>query len=115
MRILIVEDELLTAFDLQGLVEEAGHEVVDLCSTLACARNNLTRPVDFVFLDVDLPDGKSFELASDLQRRGVPFTFVSASRRADLPVHLRQARFIAKPYSASAIRTCLTSEHSLAC
>ena len=115
MRILIVEDELLTAFDLQCLVEEAGHEGVDLCGTLACARQNLTQSVDFVFLDVDLPDGKSFDQASDLQRRGMPFTFVSASRRSDLPAHLRQSRFIAKPYSPSAIRTCLTGEHSLAC
>jgi DNA-binding LytR/AlgR family response regulator len=108
VRILILEDDLLTAFDLQCIVEECGHEVVDLCGTLAHARRLLVEPIDFAFLDIDLPDGKSFEIAARLCEMSVPFVFVSASLKSDLPANLRHARFVAKPYHHAAIRSSLT-------
>lgn len=115
MRILILEDDPLIALDLQLIVEECGHEVVRLCGTLADLRAHLDDATDFAFLDVDLPDGKSFELATRLDERHVPFAFVSGSRRGELPEHLRHARFIPKPYSDAAIRNSLMHEPRIAC
>lgn len=109
LRILIVEDDFLTAFDLQCIVEDCGHEILDVCGTLSEARRHLASQIDFAFLDVDLPDGKSFELATRLDERNVPFTFVSASRPSEFPSHLRTAAFIAKPYRHEAIRASLTA------
>jgi hypothetical protein len=38
-----------------------------------------------------------------LNERKIPFAFVSASARSELPPDLRSARFIPKPYQESAI------------
>lgn len=115
MRILILEDDPIIGIDLRCIVEGCGHEVVGPCGSLAAARDSLTDGFDFALLDIDLPDGKSFALASRLGDLGIPFAFVSASRPGDLPEPLRQARFIAKPYAQAAIRNALSPERSLAC
>lgn len=114
MRILILEDDPLIALDLQLIVEGCGHEVSHLCGTLADLRARLDDATDFAFLDVDLPDGKSYELAARLEERRVPFAFVSGSRQGELPEGLRHAHFIPKPYSCAAIRNSLSAEHRLA-
>jgi DNA-binding LytR/AlgR family response regulator len=107
MRILILEDDPLTALDLQGVLEGCGHEVIGLCETLADAGARIGERFDFAFLDVDLPDGKSFSLAERLHSSHVPFAFVSASRQSELPASLQSAPFIAKPYQHAAIRNSL--------
>ncbi|TDR93239.1 response regulator [Enterovirga rhinocerotis] len=115
MRIVILEDDPLIALDLQLIVEGCGHEVVGLCGSLADMHEQLSDTPDFAFLDVDLPDGKSFELAAGLDERRVPFAFVSGSRQSELPERLRHARFIPKPYSQAAIRNSLSPGHRIAC
>lgn len=115
MRILILEDDPLLGLDLQDIVEGCGHEVIALCETLASMRQRLADRPDFAFLDIDLPDGKSYEIASRLEEHQVPFAFVSGSVKGDLPDHLRHARFISKPYANAAIRNALTVERRVAC
>lgn len=115
MRIMILEDDPLTALNLQLVVEDCGHEVVSLCETVADAREHLADELDFAFLDIDLPDGKSFEVAARLEERRVPFAFVSGSMLCELPKHLRHARFIAKPYHHAAIRNSLAVAQAVAC
>lgn len=115
VRILILEDDPLIGLDLRDIVQECGHEVIGLCETLAEMRLRLSERPDFAFLDIDLPDGKSFEIASRLDRHRVPFAFLSGSRKGDLPEHLRHARFIAKPYAHVAIRNALALDHRIAC
>lgn len=114
MRIVILEDDPLIALDLQVIVESCGHEVVRMCTTLADMLPGVDDETDFALLDVDLPDGKSYDVATRLDRNHVPFAFVSGSRQGELPEHLRHARFVAKPYSAAAIRNTLNCEHRLA-
>ncbi|MDB5592128.1 response regulator [Enterovirga sp.] len=115
MRILILEDDPLIGLDLLGIVQGCGHDVIGVCPTLDSMRQHLGAEPDFAFLDVDLPDGKSFDIATRLEERGVPFAFVSASRRGDVPEHLRHAHFIAKPYADVAIRNALNSDGRVAC
>lgn len=112
MRILILEDDPLIALDLQFIVEDEGHEVIGPCASLAEARSHAGcghagSGIDLALLDIDLPDGKSFDLAAGLVGRGVPVSFVSASTRAELPAHLGHVAFIAKPYQHAAIRHSL--------
>lgn len=114
MRVLILEDDPLTALDLQLVVEEAGHIVVGVCETLAEAALRLGEGLDFAFLDVDLPDGKSFGLAKRLDAGRIPFAFVSASTRHELPDVLRHVHFIAKPYQHAAIRNSLDRARAVA-
>ena len=103
MRVLILEDDPFIALDLQGIVESEGHEVVGVHRSLAEARNRLSDAFEFALLDIDVLDGKSFELASALYDKKIPFAFVSGSNRSELPAKFRDARFVAKPFSESAI------------
>ena len=114
MRILILEDDPLIALDLRMLVEDQGHAVVGPCCSVRDAGRHVGAKLDFALLDIDLPDGKSFDLAVRFAAEGVPFAFVSASRPADLPGHLRHSRFIPKPYVHSAILNVLPSAARLA-
>ena len=115
MRIVILEDDPLIALDLQDIVEGCGHEVVGLCETLADMRHVVRGSTDFALLDIDLPDGKSFDVATRLCEASIPFAFVSASRPVEVPPHLRHARFVAKPFSAATIRNTLVPDYRLAC
>lgn len=103
MRILIVEDDPLIAYDLQHIVESGGHQVIDVCASSSQARLCSFHDLDFAILDIDLVDGKSFEFARRLDQDNVPFAFVSASERDDLPADFRNAGFIPKPYEQAAI------------
>jgi DNA-binding NtrC family response regulator len=103
VRILILEDDPLIALDLAAIVEDAGHEVIGLFDSLAEARRHLEEDIEFALLDVDVSDGKSFEIASALSDRAIPFAFVSGSTHGDLPSHLREASFISKPFQESTI------------
>lgn len=111
MRILIVEDDPLIALDLQIIVEGEGHEVLGPVATLAEARASLNEGFDFAFLDVDVVDGRTFEVATRLNERGVPFAFISASRRSELPRHLDGVSFIPKPFTESAVVRTLSAAH----
>ena len=115
MRILILEDDPLIAIDLQCIVEGCGHEVAGVADSLARMNALIDEAVDFAFLDVDLPDGKSYGIASRLEDRRIPYAFVSASRQGDIPEHLRHARFVAKPYGQAAIRNSLRADQPIAC
>jgi DNA-binding response OmpR family regulator len=103
LRILILEDDPFIGFDLQAIVEGQGHEVVGVFSSLAEAREHLADRFDFALLDIDVSDGKSFEIAKALLERGVPFAFVSASGSNELPGPLRGARFVPKPFEEATI------------
>jgi DNA-binding LytR/AlgR family response regulator len=107
VRIMILEDDPLIAIDLEMIVEEEGHEVVGSFGSLAEARPHLSDGFDFALLDIDVTDGKSFEIAMALIAMRVPFVFVSAVRRSELPDHLQNAFFIPKPYEERVIRRLL--------
>jgi DNA-binding response OmpR family regulator len=111
LRILILEDDPFIALDLQGIVESQGHDVVGVFDTLAEARDHLGEGFDFALLDIDVIDGKSFELAAALLEMRIPFAFVSASRPSELPAHLRDVAFIPKPFQeATILRSIAGSE-----
>ena len=107
LRVLIVEDDPFVALDLEMIVQDAAQADVSVASSIAEARDALGRNVDFVFLDVDLSDGRSFDIAARLRERHTPFAFVSAAARSETPPALADAPFIAKPY-----RVCRSSRRS---
>ena len=77
--VLIVEDEVLVAWDEAQAVEDAGYDVIgpahDLSSAMNLARES--NPAVAV-LDINLGDVTVFPLAEYLERSGVPFAFVTA-------------------------------------
>jgi len=78
-RILVVEDEPLTAFDNETLIESAGYEVVATRDNVADALATLDEgPVDLIIADVKLSGKRSgIDLAREAARRGVPVLFAT--------------------------------------
>lgn len=99
MRILILEDDFLTALDIKGIVEGAINADIVVCASVRGAKASLAERFDFAFLDVDVADGKSFEIAEYLSSVGTPFVFVSGSSADALPSGLKGAQFVAKPFT----------------
>lgn len=99
MRILILEDDFLTALDIKGIVESTIDADVVMCASVRSARAALAEHFDFAFLDVDVADGKSFAIAEYLLATRTPFVFVSGSTADAVPLELRGAGFVSKPFS----------------
>ncbi len=108
LRILIVEDEPLVAMDLEIMVTEIVAATVVVEPSVVATEKVLHEALDFAFLDVDVTNGKTFEIAHILKRRhDVPFAFVSASPPEDLPGDQRSAPFIPKPFYPAQIERLL--------
>ena len=69
--VLIVEDELFVAMDIQDMLEAAGFETIGPCDTVteALATIEVTLP-DCAVLDVKLRDGEVFAVADRLDALG---------------------------------------------
>lgn len=78
-RVLIIEDEPLTAFDNEVMIQDAGFEVVATHDDYEEAIAALDREqVDLILSDVRLRGDKTgVELAEEARRRGVPLVFVT--------------------------------------
>ncbi|MEO7787816.1 MAG: response regulator [Sphingomicrobium sp.] len=78
-RILVVEDEPLTAFDNETMIQSAGYEVVATRDNVADALLTLDQePVDLILSDVKLSGKRNgIDLAREAARRGVPVLFAT--------------------------------------
>src|ERR671928_1379568 len=80
MRILIVEDELITAIDVEASLSEEGHQIVGIAreSETALALGCRLKP-DLALVDVHLVDGETGpEIGRHLKDMGVPVLFMTA-------------------------------------
>jgi DNA-binding response OmpR family regulator len=101
---LIVEDDPMVAIDIESILLGAADADVSVASSVRDACRALDeRGFDAAFLDIDVLDGKTFELARFLAERGTPFAFVSGARREEVPAALREAPFLPKPYDPAEI------------
>jgi two-component SAPR family response regulator len=107
LHILIVEDEALVALDLENMIMEIVEADIVIEATIAGTKKTLLKDLDFAFLDVDVTNGKTFEIAQILEGKNVPFVFVSASAQAELPAALRSSPFISKPFFPAEIEHAL--------
>ena len=107
LRVMIVEDEMLLALDLEDILLDAGHTVVGQAScmsqAIALAEQNIGK-VDVAIMDINLARGiNGVATATTLRQRwNIPSLFVSGNldertREAALP--LNPVGFVGKPYS----------------
>ena len=113
LRILIVESEMSLAMDLEMMIQEIASATFVTEASVGAAKKVLHEDLDFAFLDVDVTKGKTFEIAEILERKHVPYAFISASRQDQLPLELRRAPFIPKPFYAAQIEQRATGHRSL--
>lgn len=101
--VLILEDEPIIAFALEDILIAEGATVV-AANTLTEAMQTLdAEPYDFAILDVNLHGEKSYPLAQELKRRGIPFVFATGYGDAEHPEEFAQVPTLTKPYSPAQI------------
>ncbi|HSQ96972.1 MAG TPA: response regulator [Croceibacterium sp.] len=81
-RILIVEDEMLVALELQSILHDLGYEVVGIAPDLPAARGYFAQDIDLALVDLNLRDGLTGpEIGATLGSKGVTVLFVTANPR----------------------------------
>lgn len=115
LRVMVVEDEMLLALDLEDMLLEAGHLVVgqaaDMPQALALAAS-VEGQVDVAIMDINLARGSNgIETAAELRRCwNIPCLFVSGNldeRTRELAAPWRPLGFVGKPYSEREVLTSL--------
>lgn len=106
-KILVVEDEPLTAFDNETMIGEAGYEVVATHDRYADAIATLDREkVDLILCDVRLTgDRTGIDLAMFAKERGIPVIFstgLAPDNAADLALGC-----LMKPYNDRTLKAAL--------
>ena len=81
VRLLVVEDEPLVAFDTEHFLSDADYEIVATVDRVVDAVAVLSsgRAVDLVLVDVSLADGSGVDVARAARANGVPVLFVTGS------------------------------------
>ncbi len=109
LRILIVEDEILIALELESLLQDAGHEVVGMAASFdeATTLGQRLAP-DLAFVDIHLTDGPTgVDVARRLGEQGVTVLFMTANAKR-IPEDFAGARgVISKPYTERGVRQAL--------
>jgi two-component system, response regulator PdtaR len=114
-RILIVEDELFVALDIQGMLEVDGHSIVGIAATAeeAVALAARERP-NIVFMDIRLAGARDgIDAAHEIRERlDIPSIFVTANtddytrQRAAVT---RPLGFLSKPFTQAKLRVALAA------
>ncbi|HET9510733.1 MAG TPA: response regulator [Sphingomonas sp.] len=109
--VLLVEDELLIALDLQATIEDAGFAVEGPCMTVEEAQDAIDRcsgGLVAALLDVRLADGTVFPAADRLYADGVPIIFHSGhADTSDLRARYPTATICPKPSAPSSLAAAL--------
>ncbi len=109
LRILIVEDEMLVAMNIEDMLLDLGHEVAGLASRLEPALS-LAREGEFdlAMLDVNLAGQTSFPVAEILAGRGIPFLFATGYGVKGIDPAYRGYPVLQKPFRARDLEVALT-------
>ncbi len=92
---------------LAGIVEETLPASVVVTSSVAATKKVLHNPFHFAILDIDVTDGKTYEIARQVGAWNMPCVFVSAAIKKDLPSDLANVPFIRKPFRDTQIQTAV--------
>ncbi len=100
-RVLIIEDEPLVALDIATLLEAADFEIVGTATTVGEALEFIGHAkIDVALLDGNLRGHAVDEVAAALDRRKIPFLFVSGYGEENLPRDFSGRPILAKPFSS---------------
>jgi two-component SAPR family response regulator len=101
-RILVVEDEMLIAMEIEDVLESMRCEVVGPTAKLAVALQLASdEALDAAILDVTISGGKVFAVAEKLLERQIPFVLASGYGDWALPENMRDRPRLTKPFTVS--------------
>ena len=106
--IFLVEDEPLVRMMLASMVEELGHRVVAQAGTIKEAGAfAMTGVFDLAILDINI-DGLGIDpVAHVIERRGLPFLFVTGYGASWLPSLFRRRPVLEKPVSIEKLKSTI--------
>jgi CRP-like cAMP-binding protein len=109
-RILVVEDDRLVAEALSDVVRASGCEVVGTAGQVDAAFSFLDgRRVDGAIVDVNLGGTMSFPVCEELQRRQVPFFFLSGHDASVIPPAFAGHALLRKPIEQDHLTVALAA------
>ncbi|MBR2536704.1 MAG: response regulator [Hyphomicrobium sp.] len=110
LKILVLEDNLVIAMDVELLLQDCGADVVETVSTASAALAKLADfSPDVAVLDINLDSGTSLPVAEALLERGIPFIFATGySDPSMLPEAFAHIDILPKPFEASALERALS-------
>jgi len=78
-RVLVVEDDFLVALTTMDVLESIGCKIVGPAARLAAAIQLVqSESLDATVLDINISGEMIWPVAEELQRRGIPFLFLTA-------------------------------------
>jgi CheY-like chemotaxis protein len=99
-RVLVVEDQTLLGIYIGDLLADLGCTAVGpFCSVATTVPAVLKEPLDAALLDVYLADESVEPIAQILERRGIPYAFVTGYGRDHLPAEMRARPYLNKPFT----------------
>jgi len=114
-RVLLVEDDVIVAAVIRGLLQAQGHEVCHVINGLAALAELAHAAFDVVLLDLDLPGVDGFQIARLIRQREAegrhqPIVAVTARSGSDDEAHARAAGmdgFLRKPLTGEQLAEAL--------
>lgn len=98
-RVLIAEDSLLIALDLEKICQDFGcQSTVQTAFIAECLQIIRSYEIDFAFVDYRLADGTSEPVTDALKDRAIPFAFCTGQSKCDFAAVSQQAPVIWKPF-----------------
>jgi len=106
--ILIVEDNFLTASEVGDIVRDCGYSVAGTAARVNRGLELLDqKPVDGAIIDINLDGTYSFPLCAELDRRKVPYCFLTGYPSLILPSDFNGTQVLTKPADPNQIRLAL--------
>jgi CheY-like chemotaxis protein len=110
LRILVVEDEVLIAEMVKGMLDDLGCQslgpITNLEFALAAAR---TESFDAAILNLVIGGENAYAVAEVVAERGIPFAFASGVPWSSIDLKWRDRPYLAKPYVTADISRWLES------
>jgi CheY-like chemotaxis protein len=108
-RVLLIEDEYLVAMQMARQFADFGVEVVGPVATLdrALAFAN-GGALDAAVVDINLRGMMAYEVADQLQERGIPFVFASGYDRSTIPPRFAGVIYCEKPIDPRQVAQALS-------
>ncbi len=106
--VMIVEDEVLVALDLQESITSLGYAVVGPYGRLSEAIEGAeTQVIDFAILDLNLNGEMTYDLAEQLEKRGIPIVFTTGYEADAIKTRMGNCRVLNKPVVRDALESVL--------
>jgi CheY-like chemotaxis protein len=108
-RVLVVEDDFYLATDTEAALRKAGATIVGPFPSPERVAAALAGGIDCAVVDIELREGPSFEPARMLQNQGVPFVFITAYDRSEIPAEFHAVPHLRKPVRGAALIAAVVS------